>query len=132
MHYCRSPSVTSGSPAPSENSEPVLSHKKGSVTATDCGNDGNESVASSSAAPSDAGGGVTPGAGIDPATPTPPANLNLPGDRRPLSALTSNSPDSIEDYIRNWRKGSGPTTPTAAVPPAAALPTATSSSSTTK
>ena len=84
-----------------------MSHKKGSMTATDCGNDGNESVASSSAAPSDAGcgGSHTTAPGIDPATPTPPANLNLPGDRRPLSALTSNSPDSIEDYIRNWKKG---------------------------
>ena len=38
------------------------------------------------------------------ATPTPSANLNQPGDRRPLNALTSSSSDSIEDYIRNWKK----------------------------
>jgi hypothetical protein len=38
------------------------------------------------------------------ATPTPPANLNLPRDRRPLSARASNNSDSIEDYIRNWKK----------------------------
>eukprot|EP00095_Tigriopus_kingsejongensis_P004757 maker-scaffold510_size151595-snap-gene-0.42 protein:Tk04757 transcript:maker-scaffold510_size151595-snap-gene-0.42-mRNA-1 annotation:"PREDICTED: uncharacterized protein LOC664255 isoform X4" len=32
------------------------------------------------------------------------ANLDLPGDRRPLSATASNASDSIEDYIRNWKK----------------------------
>ncbi len=31
-------------------------------------------------------------------TPTPPANLNLPGDRRPLSAKASS--DSIDDYLK--------------------------------
>lgn len=35
---------------------------------------------------------------------TPSANLDLPGDRRPLSATASNASDSIEDYIRNWKK----------------------------
>lgn len=47
------------------------------------------------------------------ATPSGSANLNLPGDRRPLSARSSTS-DSIEDYLRNWKKssrGSSPTTP---------------------
>jgi hypothetical protein len=44
-------------------------------------------------------------------TPTPPANLNLPGDRRPLSAKASS--DSIEDYLKNWKKtNSGGSTPT--------------------
>ena len=38
------------------------------------------------------------------ATPTPPSSLNLPRDRRPLSARGSNNSDSIEDYIRNWKK----------------------------
>ncbi|TRY61657.1 hypothetical protein TCAL_13532 [Tigriopus californicus] len=36
--------------------------------------------------------------------PSPSANLDLPGDRRPLSATASNASDSIEDYIRNWKK----------------------------
>lgn len=31
-------------------------------------------------------------------------HLDLPGDRRPLSARTSTSSDSIEDYLRNWKK----------------------------
>jgi hypothetical protein len=35
-------------------------------------------------------------------TPTPPANLNLPGDRRPLSAKAAS--DSIDDYLKNWKK----------------------------
>jgi hypothetical protein len=44
-------------------------------------------------------------------TPTPPANLNLPGDRRPLSAKASS--DNIEDYLKNWKKtNSGGSTPT--------------------
>ena len=46
--------------------------------------------------------------GKDEANPVPPANLELPGDRRPLSARTSTSSDSIEDYLRNWKK-SNPT-----------------------
>jgi hypothetical protein len=37
-------------------------------------------------------------------SPTPSANLNLPGDRRPLSANASS--DSIEDYLKNWKKDS--------------------------
>ena len=37
------------------------------------------------------------------ASPAPSANLNKPGDRRPLNALSSCSSDSIEDYIRNWK-----------------------------
>jgi len=35
-------------------------------------------------------------------TPTPSANLNLPGDRRPLSAKASS--DSIDEYLKNWKK----------------------------
>ena len=41
-------------------------------------------------------------------TPTPTANLNLPGDRRPINFLSSGSSDSIEDYIRNWKGDSIP------------------------
>ena len=44
------------------------------------------------------------------ATPTGSANLNLPGDRRPLSARSSTS-DSIEDYLRNWKKTSAGSSP---------------------
>ena len=62
----------------------------------------------------------------DPLSPSGVSNLNLPGDRRPLSTvLASNSPDSIEDYIRNWRKGSTGT-PTLGTPTPAAPTTATS------
>ena len=42
------------------------------------------------------------------ATPTRSANLNLPGDRRPLNALSSCSSDSIEDYIKNWKGDANP------------------------
>lgn len=43
------------------------------------------------------------------ATPTPPSSLNLPRDRRPLSARGSS--DSIEDYLRNWKKNENGTSP---------------------
>ncbi len=36
-------------------------------------------------------------------SPVPPSNLDLPGDRRPLASATS---DSIEEYIKNWKKDS--------------------------
>ena len=45
------------------------------------------------------------------ATPTPSSNLHLPRDRRPLRARGSNNSDSIEDYIRNWKKNDSGTSP---------------------
>merc|ERR1712083_1234777 len=45
------------------------------------------------------------------ATPTPPSSLNLPRDRRPLSARGSNNSDSIEDYIQNWKKNENGASP---------------------
>ena len=42
------------------------------------------------------------------ATPTPASNLFTPRDRRPLSARGSTTSDSIEDYIRNWKKSESP------------------------
>ena len=54
------------------------------------------------------GGGsesTTPTKPVLDVTPTPPANLNLPGDRRPLSAKASS--DSIDDYLKNWKKTGG-------------------------
>ena len=39
------------------------------------------------------------------------SNLDMPGDRRPLSAKNSNSTDGIEDYLKNWKKSSPPTSP---------------------
>ena len=98
----RSPSTTE-SPAPSEVSETPKT-KNSDVTKP------QESAAATSVSDTES---LVSGSSMPPdATPTPPANLNLPGDRRPLSALTSNSPDSIEDYIRNWRKSSPTATPT--------------------
>ena len=58
-----------------------------------------------------AGGGTEVTKSILDVTPTPPANLNLPGDRRPLSAKAST--DSIDDYLKNWKKSTpAPTSPT--------------------
>ncbi len=57
-------------------------------------------------------GGGNGNSSIDSSSPLPSANLDLPGDRRPLSARTSTSSDSIEDYIRNWKKSSPSTSPT--------------------
>ena len=50
------------------------------------------------------GGSGSPESLLPDATPTPPSSLDLPRDRRPLSARGSNNSDSIEDYIRNWKK----------------------------
>ena len=36
------------------------------------------------------------------------SNLDMPGDRRPLSARNSNSTDGIEDYLKNWKKSTSP------------------------
>ena len=48
----------------------------------------------------------------DPATPTPPSSLNLPRDRRPLNpARGCGASDSIEDYLRNWKKNENGVSP---------------------
>lgn len=61
-----------------------------------------------------AGGGTEVTKSILDVTPTPPANLNLPGDRRPLSAKASS--DSIDDYLKNWKKPTTATTTTLTSP----------------
>ncbi len=97
----RTPSTTDKPTSPSSNSstngiEPIDSARRSSVK--------NDSTPSSIAG--SISGSVTPPQlpkSLPPdATPTPPSSLNLPRDRRPLSARGS---DSIEDYIRNWKKG---------------------------
>ena len=83
----------------SKTNEPIDSTRRTSVK-----NDNTPSLLSGSGSTS-SGTNVTPSASpkssLSDATPTPPSNLDRPRDRRPLSARSS---DSIEDYIRNWKK----------------------------
>ena len=92
----------------SKTNEPIDSTRRTSVK-----NDNTPSMLSGSAsttsgpASTSSGPNVTstpsasPKSSLSDATPTPPSNLDRPRDRRPLSARSS---DSIEDYIRNWKK----------------------------
>ena len=57
------------------------------------------------------GGGGSPKSLPPDATPTPPSSLNIPRDRRPLSARGSNNSDSIEDYLKNWKKNENGASP---------------------
>lgn len=103
----RTPSITSTS-----HQEPIDSVRRTSVkndhTPTQLS--GNSTAAPAGPAPPPVTPPPPPPKSLPPdATPTPPSSLNLPRDRRPLSARGSN--DSIEDYLRNWKKNENGTSP---------------------
>ena len=105
----RAPSTTSTNGVP-DSGDPAKPEPIDSARRTSVKNEPNLMAGGgvTTATPPKIGAGSPSGSGpvsLPPdATPTPPSNLNLPRDRRPLSARGSGNSDSIEDYLRNWKK----------------------------